>query len=980
MKDFLTILTEKTHEFGNHYRKHLQLVKKYYEFLLDKIEIHKKREIVHFLHLTNNFRIELDAVAEVADTEEEQLNFIGTYFALHLLWMNRHLIDMLRMELLSQNSNRLDIYKQFMREAGNQFRNLTSVYIEKLLKIFMDKEKIPQYVIMGVGTKSDQDDIDVGIVDEGIENREALNFAIARVAREMLRCATSFHFHLSEHIGTRHYSASIDEYKQVLSRELRDFVIINEMLGAAVIVGDRGLFEKFQNEVINRYFYTPDGDNKYHEGYLRGIIGEVRALLTKPISKSHLNFKEDGLRPIKSIISAKKAVFNIWKVNAWDIIDELRKVDIKRKDEYDALEHSLTFIEIFRYLYQMFVTQDEEIILEEVTFKNIRKIASLLGYIDMGQCKAEQHMLVHYYEHIQNLRQIIPLLIDDLKRHLKENSIFTPLFEPNYQGNLVYDFIADFKFFRGTSFWDDILDDYGSARVLDRFITDFKKIPLSKQQKIVREYIDWLKYDLYTLFSFILMLGENKNCNEIYHALNEQFLQIMNQIPDITRNIAFVFSRYPAYVNRLLLLENAENLKFYLKILEEKIYEDEVASIIENLKGLIRIYLISSHYLKRYFVRITKKYPQCINFLNNLGFLKEFAEGIYSDIGSIKTYSAKKEKLGDYYDLEMVRVSLSTLAGTTSLITNTEFIEFSDQFIRTLYDICREEADAEFNKRIITEDVLAIFAAGGYAREQAFDDDYDLFVLLNSDDPELLAYSNKVISKMNAEIIKRGTIPHHRFADYFGRYVFTLKEIEHLLNEDQPNIFIEQSQILGARLIAGSHRFEKYFLKMIIQPQIFKKKEVYIQQMINEMRSRHPTEKEFINSGIDIKECAGGLRDIEMIMLILKAYLEITEPVNSKLFDMFSTNIPQCQNEFNKLAEGFNFLKNVRDIYRLTVGATDFIHFKELKQMGPIMDFADEADFYSKISRMLNEVCKIIKRIISILQNSNPPTAQKTFS
>jgi len=964
MKDFVTNITEKTQEFGNHYRKHLQAVKKFYEPLLEKIEMHKKREIVHFLHLTNNFQSELEVVADVAETKEEKLNFIGTYFAVHLLWMNRHLIDMLKMELLSSNTNRVEIYKNFMRKAGNQFRSLTAIYIEQLLKILLDEDRTPSYVIMGVGTKSDQDDIDVGIVDEGSRNRDTLNLVIARIAREMLKYATSFHFHLSEHIGAQHYSASIEEYKHVLSKELRDFVIINEMLSAAVIVGDKELFEEFQKEVISRYFYTPESDNKYHEGYLRGIIGEVRALLAKPISKSHINFKEDGLRPIKSIISAKKTTFNIWKVNAWEIIDELRKVDIKRKNEYDAIERSLTYIEIFRYLYQMFVAQEEEIIIDEVTLKNIRKVAQLLGYIDIGFCKAEEHLLVHYFEHILNLRRLIPQLIDDLKSYLKINSIFTSLFESNYQGNLVCDFIAKFKFFRGTSFWDDILDDFGSDKVLDRFVTDFNKLPLIEQQNIIRQYIGWLKYDPYTLLTFILILGENRNCNEIYKKLNTQFLKIITQIPDVVHSIAFVFSRYPGYVNRLLSLGTIENLGYYLEILEEKIYEDEVASIVEDLKGLIRIYLISSQYLKRYFVRITRKYPECLRFLKNLEFLAEFAEGIYSDINSMRTFSAKKEKLGEYYDFEMIRVSLATLNSAPIQSTNTEFIEFSDQFIRTLYDICREETDAEFNKRIITEDVLAIFAAGGHAREQAFDDDYDLIVLLNSDEPELLSYSNKVISKMNAEIIKRGTIPHHRFAEYFGRYVLTLKEIDHVLSEDKSDIFIEQSQILGARLIAGSHRFARNFLKTIIQPQIFKKKDIYIRQMINEMKSRHPTEKEFINSGLDIKECAGGLRDIEMIMLILKAHLEITEPVNSKLFEILRVKIPQLQSEFSKLADRFNFLKNIRDIYRLTTGATDFIIPEGLKNVAPIMGFRGEDELYEKFSQMRNEVSEIIKTFI----------------
>ncbi len=963
----MTILAERTQEFGNHYRKHLQIVKRCYEPLLEKIEINKKREFVHFLHPSSNFKQELEIVASVAENKEERLNFIGVYTALHLLWMNRNLIDTLKMELLFSERDRMEVYRDFMRQAGNQFRNLTAAYLEELIKIFLGEKNISEFVIMGVGTKSDQDDIDVGIIDEGSENRERFNSAIARISAEMLRYVTSFHFHLSEHIGTAHYSASIEEFKEVLEHELRDFVIINEMLGAAIIIGSKELFQKFQNEVISRYFYEQEGLNKYHEGYLRGILGEVRSLLAKPVSKSRISLKEDGLRPIKGIISAKKTVFNIWKVNAWDIIDELRKVDTQRLSEYNILEHSLTFIEIFRYLYQLFVTQEEEITIDEISRKNIRKIALLLGYVDVGPCLAEEHLLIHYYEHLLNLRRVIPIFLDDLKLHLKRNSTFTHLFELNYAGNLVCDFIEKFKFFRGTSFWDDILDDFRSEKILNRFMLDFNTLTPEKQRKMVTRYIGWLKYDLYTLMTFMVILGENKNSLLLYKKLNAQFLKIINRFPDTIRNIAFIFSRYPFLVNRLLALEETGNLTIYLNLLKGRVYEEDIAGIIEDLKGLINIYLISSHFFKRYFVRITNRYPECLRFLRDESALKEFAAGIYSDIGSMRTYEAKKVKLGDYYDFEMFRVGLATLNGASTQSTNTEFIEFSDHYIRTLYDLCREETDMEFNKRIITEDVLAIFASGGHAREQAFDDDYDLIVVLNSEDPELISYSNKVISKMNAEIIKRGTIPHHRFSEYSGRYVITLKELEKFLEGDSPDMFIEQSQVLGARLIAGSHRFEKDFIEKIIQPFIFEKKEVYIQRMLNELKSRHSVSSEFVDSGIDIKECAGGLRDIEMIMLIFKAKLEKTEPVNLQLFGIMGEKLPELKDDFVQLANDSIFLKSIRDVYRLTIGATDLILPEKLESVGSILGNMNRKELHKKFDTVRQGVIKKIHKLLNDL-------------
>lgn len=971
MKDFVTRLEEKTAEFGNHHLKYIQTVRRNLDQLIQRLEEQKKRDVVHILHSAYNFSQELGIVSNVAHNAKERLTFIQTFFSLHFLLMNRHAVDLLRMDVIASEVDKSSVYKEFMINAGNSLRNLTACYIEELLNIFLDEMPCPEFVIMGVGTKADQDDIDVGIVDDCRKNRATFNRVIALVSQTMLKSAISFHFHLSEHIGEHFYSASIEEYNEVLKHEIRDYVIINEMLSAAVITGSKKLFERYRREVIDRYFYHANGDNKYHEGYLRGILGEVDSLLARPISPTHISFKEDALRALKSVVCAQKTVFGIDKVSAWDILGRLKQKNAKRYHEYTILEGALTFFEIFRYLYQLFVTQDEDISLDDTARHNIRKVARILGYSDFGTCRAEEHLLVHYYEHIQNIRGTIPVLIGDIKKHLETTSIFMPMLNPQYDGNIAQDFLRQFRFFRGTSFWDDILDDFSKEDVLARFISDLNSYPKERRKKLIKGYIEWVKYDFFSLIKFLNNLGTTRSGKPVFEELNTHLLEILNDIPDIVRNIAYVFNRFPRLINRYLALNNEKVLRYYRNILETRTYEKDIEPIIDNLKHLIGIHSASSAFYKRFFMRILNRYPEAITQLQYTDQLEEFADAIHSDIDSMPTFHEKKERLNDYYDFEMMRVGLKTLSGVGGEQTNADFTEFSDKYILTLFDICRQEIDKQYTKRIITDDLLAVFAAGGHAREQAYDDDYDIIVLLNTDNSEVLSYCNRVIVKMNNEIIKRGTIPHHRFADYFGRYVILLDEIDTLLSEDRPDIFVEKSQMLGARLVIGSHRFEKEFIDRIVKSRIFDKREQYIAQMKNEIMSRHSISDQTQTFDNDIKESAGGLRDIEMMMFIIKAQYNIMEPVNSKLFNHVAHTHPELKNDLYALAYAFGFLNTLRNIYRLSAGASDTIIPDALDIPAHIIGFEDGQELYRKFTTVRLETKATIENLINSISNAD---------
>ncbi len=967
MRDFLSTLSEQTGEFGNHYRKQLTAVLKNFDPLVRRLESKKKRDQVHLMHLSIDFARELKVVTSVGDTPEERLNFMGTFFALQLLLMNRQTIDTLRMDIIAAETDQIVVYRKFMRSVGDWFRSLTTAYINELLEIFLSRESTVDYAILGVGTKSDQDDIDVGIIDDDSAGRGDFNRAIALVSREFMKYSTSFHFHLSEHIGTHYYSASIHEYQQALKHEIRDFVIINEMLSAALITGSVRLFNRYREDITDRYFFRAGGDNKYHEGYLRGILGEIQSLIARPISANRINFKEDGLRIIKSIISAQKTVHAVSQVNAWDIIRELRIKDQGRLSAYDALDRSLTFFEIFRNLYQLFVTQDEEVTIDDSSMPNVRKIARILGYSDIGHCQAQEHLLVHYYEHVKSIRKIVPLLLDDLKCHLERHTDFASMFSLDYKDNIAKDFIMKFRFFRGTSFWSDILDRLKNEGILKRFVSDIDSLPGDEQAKIIKKYIGWIKYDFYALFLFLTILGSSKFGNSLYRKLNDYLLQKLVKTPDAARKLAHVFFRFPNLVNNYFSLNDEQQLMHYQKIMEGETYEEDIADIVSDLKNVLNTHFLGSMFFKRYFHIAVNKYPECIRILQRPVRLKEFGEWLHNDVGSMRTFQLKKQKLGDYYDFEMMRVSIQTLHGASVGLTNMEFIEFSDRYTHSLVDVCRQEIDAEYKKRIITEDLLAVFAAGGHAREQAYDDDYDLIVLLNSEDPEVIAYCNRIVGRMNAEIMQRGTIPHHRFADYFGRYVVLFKEMERLLGDDAPEIFIEKSQILGARLIVGSHRLEDEFIERIVKPQIFDKKNHYISQMVREIRSRHSAELETAAVDCNIKESRGGLRDIEMMMLILKAQFGIKEPVNSRLFQDIAVTQEALKQELTILAEAFGFLKGLRDVYRLTAGASDTILMDSLATAATILNYPDNAALYAELTRSRAQVADTINSLIKTL-------------
>ena len=67
--------------------------------------------------------------------------------------------------------------------------------------------------------------------------------------------------------------------------------------------------------------------------------------------------------------------------------------------------------------------------------------------------------------------------------------------------------------------------------------------------------------------------------------------------------------------------------------------------------------------------------------------------GLIAEVELEHTHEGRKSRLGDFYDLEFLRIGLGTLAGVPATITDAEFTDAADTYIRNLFDVCKREVD-----------------------------------------------------------------------------------------------------------------------------------------------------------------------------------------------------------------------------------------------------------------------------------------------
>ena len=960
MNLYLERLRNRASELGNHYQKYFTLLDRDLEGLVSRLEEARLHERIHLWSPAVNYRSEMKIIAQLGPTIHVKLTDLGCFFGLQYLQMNFNALDGLYLSI-TRDKDLMSTYKAFMLRTGHELRQLTRAYMQTIMELYLPQETFDTFVFLGVGTRSDQDDIDIGVIDSGEIGRKELNRAISHLSTEMLKKAISLHFHLSEHVGSEtSYSASLDEYCELLDNEIHDFVIITEMLGAARIFGSLKLRKEFNRKIIQRYYFQPNRQTttRYHEGYMRGIIGEARSLLLREFSLDRLNPKDDGLRMIKNSLFAAKTISGVRQVNAWSLINALRRQDKKRRFEYEQLEESLTFLEIFRYLYQLLVVQEEEIFVNEKgSTANLKRVAEVMGYQRIGVQRAEYFLLSDYYLYVQQAKDIIKRLLPDAVDHLKSISVFGRIMRRKKAteagetriGNLALRFCRETRFFKGTRFWEDIISTFASknGQILRRLFKDYDSLSNFQKARVRNSLIEWSRYSFIATFKFAILLYNFRHQlpdPDFYKSYNDELLSRVRNEEEQTQRISIVFLNFPKLIVDYIETLSEDQRRKYRQWLDRNIWGKELIKAHDNMATLLTLSILTSADFQQRMFKVLKTNPEYVHHLTDTRRLSFIGKGSLAEAERLLTGQLKKEKLVNFFNFGYLRVGMQSIMGLPAKHVAAQFTEFSDTFLRLVFNTIKFELDEQLASPLNTKDLFGVFVTGGQGQEQAFSDDYDLMILLNSDDPVILEHCTHICAKANSLITKSGIIPHYGLIEKVGSYVCTFSKLKTLLQSQPAYKYIEQSQLLCSRMIVGSSVLKTAFEEEILIPFVFNERTAYVRDMLGEVESRRKDALSKTSDFLDIKEDAGGLRDLEMLLMILRViYPEIRAHSNyTFLVNLYTKDIKKSL--LKRLIKSYEFLRKIRNITRLSVFTGDKLSEETIKYQAEVLNISSGLD------------------------------------
>jgi hypothetical protein len=992
MIDQLSALETRIDMLGNHFQKYLLIIKQRHAHLLQALKLNGRQSQVALWQFSGNPETDMQIISGLSQDEKTRLHFLSCYYASQFLFMNLRYLDILDYQIGGKEYPAL-VYHRFMMNIGADFRRLSTAYMRSLLKLYLPDEFNQRFFICSVGTRSDQDDIDVGIITWDNADVAVLNDAFRKITQNMLVYATPLHLYLSEEVGHEHYTTTIAEYQRLLDRRVQNVVIISELLNARLMLGSQALFEEFINRIMTRYYFKAGKDQRYHEGFLRGILGEARAILISPPRIDIIAPKSDGLRLLKSLLYAKKTIQGVPQVNAWDIMSALRLAEPNRGCDYDVLFECLSFTEILKFLLQLYVVQEEAFRPDELEPATLERIAKHMGYQNIRGITAWSQLALDYHKQIRVVRAQADRIIGDINPHLERISGINRRIRKMQKAEISVErgqvlfkqIISKAEFFNGLKYWEDILNVMEkNPAALKNIIKQVLALRPAKQDNLLGTIA---RMSAYTQLSVIRMLGllgklttEESACG-VFTRLNEAYLHFITGRPASLDRLCRIFSYFPQRIREYLETNSDAHLIIIRNWLDQPLRYEELRLYLNQIKTLLNLYLCSGKYFRRYVNVSLMHYPECLAHLDDPDRLLVISRGILALSDSSNEIVLRKKLLGEYYDLEFMRIGIHALKGLPLAQCNQQFSGLSDTFLSKLFLIILQELQEECADLPPELDGFALFTTGGHGRGQAFDDDYDLIALCATDDPKTIAFISRIVTHMNREIARRGLLPHYRLGEILGRFVCPVSQVRLYLNSGDRESFIDISQFLGTRMVIGSDLMKDQTENLIIRDCLRERKSQYISRMINEVRERNRTKYPADNEGIDIKEIRGGLRDIEAVALIVRAFLELTDFKEFYDFKLFAKRIPLLSERFDTLAHAYNFLRSFRNIYRLAVAAEDIIHTQRLAVLNEIFgnlkgnyalhsaQIEDELKAYLKSS---HEACNsIINTIVALLGSGN---------
>ncbi len=914
---------------------------------------------------------------------------MAAYYASQFMHMNAQAVSMLSQRAdatgFGVDPVKDDRFPKLIDMLERRFRALSRGFLHHCLVHHARGAPLPLFAVLFVGALSDHEDLDIAVIAEdmgpgggGLSADQTFSAAMARTQTTFFRYAQKLDPHLSQYIPGQRIWAEVDQYKEILGRDLKNFVVVSQVIGAGFLVGDRKLFSRFRAEVHRRYFSKGE-DARFHEGFVRGAIAELRYLLAAHHSPSVINPKAEVYRLIKMIVAALRTVFGVEGSNAVRGLHDLARVDPVHAQQYSALARAYSFNEVLRYLYALYVVQEDEIHLENDEIKGpLDHMAGLMGFTDGDR------LIQAYDDNLTETLRSGRVLAGVLGEHLRESSYFHRAFREGRltkAGESAQTFLELIRGFEGKVFWDDIVDLLRERPSLLADISeDLAGLDAVTRRRLVGDYVRMMSGELPSLMRLLTVIAARSR-DDRDQALAYEFLDaviVELESDDQRRSDYFEFCyAAPGLLHRVISLYPPDRTRRLMQVVSEATDDPRRQGTLHRHKALRALAFGHSKYLGRFIDNVLRARPHFIEVVDDFRRARGMAKRVLSEAAHCPQHLQRVRVLGEYYDLEFVRTAVHALIGQSAALLEGEFRKFSDLFIQVQFRACvanimgvEAEADLEGSLRD-----FGFFATGGNARGEAFHDDYDYIAVVDSDDDDRIVELNRVVAGAHLGILKRALVPHNRLIEHFGRYVVTLAELEAHMSSERADLFIDQSEMLDSRLIVGDPKMSWRFAKRIMVPHVYGRRDSYCANMVRELEERHtfcalprPDDGE----GVGLKEGPGGLRDINMLLLVLKASSGVKAPLSLEVWDKLAerTERDETRELLAQLRGHYGFIKRLRDLYRLAVAYDEIVstaHFDELLEATAVSELGDDPEaLASRIREEMAGARGCIARILEV--------------
>ncbi len=972
-------LVSRVRPMGNVTRKYLRAVERYGPLLLARLEAAGTLSNIHLDRTAPAPTEDFERVAAAGRDPDEKLVLLGTYYCVQYLHQNARALEQLAIDL-AEDPDRLRSYDAFVNRAEEQFSLLVTTYVRHVLRAVM-RPGAGRFALLSVGTRGHQDDIDVAVIDVGGDDRVELERAMGRLASQCLRFASPIDNYLAGEVGSDGYCVGIGELRGALRSGKLGCVVVTELLRAELLAGDPDLLRQLQEEVTAEYFFEPRGDNSRHELYLRGLLGETRSLLLRPLPRDRVNPKDDGLRMILGLVTALSTIEGIGASRQGNLFDELISWRPHLVRPLSRLRKARIFLETFRLAVQLLVAQEDDLAVEgDAAVENLAAVAAALGYRDWGPVHAVSHLLVHYHEAVEASRSVATVLMEEVAHHLTEHGPFSRWAasapREEFAAELAEKLVDAARGFWGVRFYDDLLEAFSAPNgaMLDAFVRSFARRSEHERRDLALLYADWGCDAPYAFLRILTLAATRSGVGrpaDPAGEISDAFLTRLSQLPETVRALSRVFRSYPALANRFLFTLGPERLDRLGSACDVPIGDSEVAAARDSFQALIRVHRQSSHYILRVLARVTERHPATVDALSDDATLRTLALGRLAASERHPNAEEQKGLLGDFYDIEFLRIAMGTLRGEPDAKARAGFSELTATYLDRLFDFCFRQAAREAGGWVPLRERLGILLAGGNARRRPYDEDYDLLALIDSSDPGDQQFAERVVVLMNRQIARRGVVAQYRLAEHFRRFVTTFDELVALLSKDDDEVFVDRCQVLGSRIVVGGRRIEEQLEARALRPLVFARSDRFVARVAREIDERrrafHPLPKGMLH----LKETPGGLREIDLSLAIAKARHCVWDSSQAKVFPELSRRDPSRASLYESLGAISDFLVSVRSAYRVAVAATDEIERSRLdgpaRTLGYTPDGIDAAhQLFADIEARMAESAALVNELVAL--------------